>query len=156
MTILSQLFGIVLLRGLAAFLKKSKPWILRKWRKIVSQSSLKTATPDLDLLYLNRSGLSPLGHAVLLKPYEPELRQGTIIIPDNVRQSMHMADQRAVVVAVGPNAWDNEPSHRAKPGDRVLVTKYAGYVTTETQDGQLYRLVNDQDIFCRVDWESPL
>ena len=103
----------------------------------------------------NPSGLMPLGHAVLVRPYIPEIKKtnSMIVIPDQVRQSMQSVDQRAVVIAVGPLAWENEGLARAKPGDKVLVTRFAGYITDQTEDGAEYRLVNDRDIFCRIDWE---
>ncbi len=101
----------------------------------------------------NTSGLSPLGHAVLVEPYEPEIRAGAIYIPENVAQGMQQVDQRVTVIAVGPTAWQDEPSPRAGPGDKVLVTKYAGWVAGKgvTADGKTYRMVNDRDIFCRID-----
>lgn len=99
----------------------------------------------------NQSGLHPLGLAVLIKPYEPEIRHGTIVIPDHVKAGMAQVEQRAIVVAVGPAAWMDEPEARAKVGDAVLVTKYAGYLATGPLDQQQYRLVNDRDIFCRIE-----
>lgn len=103
----------------------------------------------------NSSGLIPLGHAVLVRPYEPERHAGMIQIPEQVRLNMQAVDQRAVVVAVGPEAWKGQAAW-AKPGDRVLVTKHAGYIAGEgqTQDKQTYRLVQDRDIFCRIDWSE--
>lgn len=100
----------------------------------------------------NPSGLSPLGHAVLVRTYEPEVRSGLIQIPDHVKANMQSVEQRCVVLAVGPECWKEESAPRAVPGDRVLVTRYAGFVTNQTKDGQSYRLVNDRDIFCRIDW----
>ena len=102
----------------------------------------------------NTSGLVPLGFAVLVKPYTPEIKKGIIEIPKSVQQSQQAMDQRAIVIAVGPLAWRGEEA-RAKPGDRVLVTKFAGYIAGEgqTADKQEYRVVNDRDIFCRIDWE---
>jgi co-chaperonin GroES (HSP10) len=99
---------------------------------------------------LNTSGLEPRGVAVLIEPYEPELKQGAIVIPDSVRASMTMVDNRAVVIAVGPNAWCDEPTPRARPGERVLVTKFAGFLAVGPKDGKQYRLVNDRDIFCAL------
>lgn len=104
----------------------------------------------------NESGLTPLGHAVLVRTYEPEVSKSLIEIPKAVQMSMQSMDQRAEVIAVGPNAWDSEPAHRAKPGDKVLITKFAGFVAGETmtKDGKTYRLINDRDIFCRIDWKE--
>jgi co-chaperonin GroES (HSP10) len=61
-----------------------------------------------------------------------------------------MVDNRAVVVAVGESAWHDEPQPRAKVGDKVLVTKFAGFMAKGPADGEMYRLVNDRDIFCAI------
>lgn len=102
----------------------------------------------------NESGLAPLGVAVLIKLYEPERRGAKIVLPDSVQGRLSMVDNRAVVVAVGPSAWHDEPSPRAKVGDRVLVTKFAGFMAKGPADGILYRLVNDRDIFCAITHEE--
>lgn len=102
----------------------------------------------------NRSGLKPLGVAVLIKAYEPERKGGQIVLPDNVAGRLAMVDNRAVVVEVGPSAWHDEPAPRAKAGDRVLVTKFAGFMAKGPADGEQYRLVNDRDIFCAITHEE--
>lgn len=99
----------------------------------------------------NTSGLTPLGRAVLIEPFEPEIRQGLIELPASVKAQMTMLEQRAVVVEAGECAWDDEKSPRAKPGDVVIVTKFAGYIAQGPADGKQYRLVNDRDIFARID-----
>ena len=106
------------------------------------------------LLVDNASGLHPRGRAVLVKPYEPEkLGTGLIELPDSVKQSQHLVNQRAVVIEVGPAAWQDEPQKRASPGEKVLFTRYAGFMAAGdvTKDGQIYRLVNDNDIFCVIE-----
>lgn len=119
---------------------------------------------------INKSGLKPLGVAVLIKSYEPERVGGMIAIPDNVAGRMAMVDQRAIVVEAGEAAWKDEgywkpflylfrrwvSKPRAKVGDKVLVTKFAGFMAGAgiTQDGEQYRLVNDRDIFTQITWED--
>jgi co-chaperonin GroES (HSP10) len=103
----------------------------------------------------NNSGLEPCGHAVLIKAYEPERRGGKIMIPEAVQSRLAMVDSRAVVVAVGSDAWSEDTGPRAKVGDRVLVTGYAGFTAKGPADGQMYRLVNDRDIFCKITNEDP-
>jgi len=99
----------------------------------------------------NASGLEPTGWAVLLRPYEPEMRtKGGILIPENSKQRIEVADQRAVVIAIGPEAWSDEKRPRAAIGDRVLIGKYAGMFCTGPGDGKQYRIVNDKDIFCKI------
>jgi co-chaperonin GroES (HSP10) len=101
---------------------------------------------------INKSGLYPKGHAVLVQAYEPEVKalSTTLFIPDSVRQSFSVLENRVVVVAIGSAAWDDEASPRAAVGDTVFVTKHAGFVATGA-DGEMYRLVNDRDIFCVID-----
>lgn len=102
----------------------------------------------------NQSGLAPVGVAVLIKAYEPERRGALLVLPEHVQGKMSMVDSRALVVAVGPSAWHDEPTPRAKVGDRVLVTKFAGFMAKGPRDGELYRLVNDRDIFCTITHEE--
>lgn len=102
----------------------------------------------------NNSGLAPRGVAVLIKPYEPERRGAQIVIPENVQGRMAMVDSRAIVVAIGPSAWHDEPTPRAAVGDKVLVSKFSGFMAKGPKDGEVYRLVNDRDIFCAITHEE--
>lgn len=102
----------------------------------------------------NKSGLKPVGRAVLVKPYEPEKKVGLIVIPDAVQERTQMLEQRAVVIAVGESAWHDEPIPRAKVGDKVLVAKFAGAMAIGTLDEQKYRFVNDRDIFAVITGEK--
>lgn len=103
---------------------------------------------------VNKSGLHPQGHAVLLMPYEPEVKiwSDTLIIPDTVRESMKVLENRQIVVEIGAAAWYDEPRPRAAVGDVVMITKYSGSVATGA-DGKLYRMVNGREIFCKLDKE---
>lgn len=95
----------------------------------------------------NQSGLSPRGRAVLVKPYEPEIKKGLIAIPDNVQERNQMVEQRAVVIEVGPEAWVDERQPRAEVGDKVLISKFAGHMAIGPADGERYRFINERDIF---------
>lgn len=105
-------------------------------------------------MYQNNSGLQPLGRAVLVKMYEPEKKAGIIAIPDHIKERQSVMEDRAEVIAIGSECWADESQPRAAAGDKVIVTKMAGYVAKGTADGELYRLVNDRDIFCRIEKES--
>ncbi len=100
----------------------------------------------------NTSGVHPLGHAVLLKTYE--MKTGRIELPESVRDRLVMAEQRATVVEVGPCAWEEEIRNghppRALPGEKVMFSKYAGFAVPG-DDGTTYRVVNDRDIFMKVE-----
>ncbi len=98
----------------------------------------------------NKSGIEPVGVAVLVKPYQPERKKSVIVLPDLVDERAVMLETRAIVIEAGSEAWANESQPRAKPGDKVLISKFAGTLAEGTLDGQLYRLVNDRDIICRI------
>jgi co-chaperonin GroES (HSP10) len=102
---------------------------------------------------VNTSGLLPLGRAVLIRTYEPERRGSLIEVPDFVTERGAAVEVRAVVVAIGPSCWPDETA-RAKPGDKVLITKMAGFVAKGTKDGKVYRFINDRDIFARIEEEN--
>lgn len=102
----------------------------------------------------NKSGLRPVGMAVLVEPYEPERASSTVIaIPQSARERMTMAEQRAVVIEIGPEAWKGESQPRAAVGDKVMISAYAGMLTIGPKDGKQYRVVNCRDIFLRIEDE---
>jgi len=104
---------------------------------------------------VNMSGLKPLGRAVLIRTYEVEkVTKGGIVLPSQVSDRDEMAETRATVIEVGSCCWDDEPTPRCKPGDRVLFAKYAGKVCKGTLDDVTYRVVNDRDIYLAITGEK--
>jgi co-chaperonin GroES (HSP10) len=98
----------------------------------------------------NTSGLKPVGHAVLVEPYTPEVKASLIAIPEEVMRNQRIHDLRAILVEAGPMAWVGEGRPRALPGQKVMVGKFAGVLVTGTADGKPYRMINDNDIFCII------
>jgi len=96
----------------------------------------------------NPSGINPLDLRVLVKPDVVPEKIGSIIIADTEKERRQMAECRALLVAVGENAFAEIVGPRPEPGQRVLIAKYAGIVT-KGDDGEEYRLCNDADI-CAV------
>jgi co-chaperonin GroES (HSP10) len=90
---------------------------------------------------------------VLVKYYTPERKESLIFIPETVRKGEVLLEQRAVVVEIGPHCWPNEPA-RAKPGDRVMIAGFTGQALKGPADGELYRMVNDLDIFAKITHEE--
>jgi len=103
---------------------------------------------------INKSGLKPKGRAVLVAPYEPQKLSSIIAVPETAADRLRLLEQRAVVIEVGPYCWQDEPEPRARPGDRVLVSGFAGFSATGTADGKPYRFVNDKDIFAQIEVEN--
>lgn len=114
---------------------------------VKQQLELKAAPPKV----LNPSGLHPAGLAVLVEPYEPEIKRSQLVMPDNVKERTAMVEIRARVIEVGPEAWRDERQPRAAPGDIVFITRYAGILAKGIRDGKWYRLINDADVFCKCD-----
>ena len=102
---------------------------------------------------VNNSGLKPLGRAVLVEHYEPERKDALIMMPDQVMDRNLMVEQRAIVLEIGLSAWSDEPA-RAQVGDKVLISRLAGYMAVGPADGKRYRLVNDRDIFAAITSEA--
>lgn len=99
----------------------------------------------------NPSGLRPLGVAVLVKPYEPEINKSVLVMPETVKERTASVETRAVIVAIGPEAWKDESAPRARLGDKVLISRFAGVMAIGVKDGERYRVVNDRDIFCGLE-----
>ncbi len=97
----------------------------------------------------NNSGIIPVGRALLLKMDGVEQAGGVIEVPEHVKRQSNLLQDRGFVIQVGETCWHDEPAPRAKVGDYVIVTKMAGYIAVGT-DGELYRLVNDRDLFARL------
>ena len=95
----------------------------------------------------NTAGWNPVGRAILVKPIELEQRakDSLIVLPDSVSDRTRLAEDRAVVIAVGPDAWQGQ-SIRAQPGDTVIMVKFCGYIL-KGDDGEFYRFINERDIF---------
>lgn len=102
----------------------------------------------------NPSGVRPLGFSVLVEPYEPEIKSSVLVIPDTVGDRTKMNETRAIVIDVGPCAWMEEPEPRAKPGDKVLISRFAGVLVQGTADKKWYRMINDRDIYCQIEVEE--
>lgn len=105
-------------------------------------------------VFENTSGLVPVGVAVLVEAYEPEIKKSMIAIPETVAERTKIAETRAIVRAIGPYAWNEEPEPRAKIGDKVMIARFAGIAIKGPLDGKDYRIINDRDIFCRIEGEK--
>lgn len=118
--------------------------------------SLDGATVITGEAFRNTSGLKAVGVAVLVEPYEPEIKRSVIVIPDTVGDRTKMAETRAIVVDIGSSAWHDEPRPRAAVGDKVLISRYTGILVRGTADGKYYRMVNDRDIYCQIEKEEQV
>lgn len=119
-----------------------------------------------------KTGIFPSGNRIVVKPDDvEEVTEGGIVIPSKVKEDHQHAQSTGILVAVGPDAfchttatterlidgnWKvvervrtgySEPF--AEVGDRVAFAKYGGLIV-EGEDGESYRILNDEDLTARV------
>jgi len=79
----------------------------------------------------------------------PELTESLMQIPDNVMALELMREMRGTVIELGEDAYKGV-SARCKPGDNVLISKFCGVIVKGPLDGKFYRIINAEDVFCRL------
>ncbi len=107
----------------------------------------------------NTSGLIPLTRRVLVLRDAPKEKEGSIILPDSVRDKEKWATVDGTLIAAGPLAWA-EDRHDAtlygvdhgipEVGARVKVGKYSGD-NHIGKDGLEYTIMNDTDVIARIE-----
>jgi len=96
--------------------------------------------------YINLSGIRPVEYKVLVLIDETEkVTKGGIILTHDHKERADMAQVKGTLIAVGGNAFQDWQGEVPKPGDRVMIAKYAGLVA-EGNEGRMYRLASDKDI----------
>jgi chaperonin GroES len=104
----------------------------------------------------NLSGIYPVGYRVLVKPDPIEQKTaGGIVIPDSLKEGHDRAQATGQVIALGEFAFKEWPRHWASVGDRVLFAKYGG-IHMIGEDGESYRLLNDEQITAKISDELNL
>ena len=99
---------------------------------------------------VNKSGVLPAGHRILVKPLKVEqtTESGIVIATEVQMDRERLAQIKGRVIEIGPTAYMDQPEAWCSVGQLVTFGKYSGliYKGTETLDGEEYRLVNDLDI----------
>lgn len=97
--------------------------------------------------------IKPTGHHVLIELEEIEekfSKQSKIIMPDKTKDREQAGAQYAVVLAIGPEAWDNKATVWAEVGDRVITPRYPGAQFDFNEDYRRQRIVNDDEIIAVI------
>lgn len=106
--------------------------------------------------FVNESGIKPFGFTVLVQI--PEIKQGVVIIPDEVRQREERGQQEGVFVEAGDVAFTFEDfpddAVMPKPGDRIMFTRYPSRAIKGV-DGREYFILNDKDILAMFSDDVP-
>lgn len=98
---------------------------------------------------IEESGLDPAGRAVLCRPFMPEITGSAINLPEHVMALELMREMRGTVMWLGEDAYKGV-SARCKVGDNVLISKFCGVIVKGPLNGKFYRIINDEDVFCRL------
>ena len=121
---------------------------------------------------MNETGIDPSGNRVVVKPDDVETKtEGGIVIPASIADGYQNAQSTGVLIAAGPDAWQHltKKTYRlidgtmrlvelektgysepfAEVGDRVAFAKFGG-LKVEGEDGNEYRILNDEDITAKV------
>jgi len=88
--------------------------------------------------------IRPINRKVLIKRIEEDVKKGSIIIPDTVKEK----PQKGQVIEVAQVKKDDDPI-QVKKGDKILFGKYAG---TEIEiDNEEYLLMSEEDILAVIE-----
>lgn len=92
--------------------------------------------------------IKPLGDRIVIKMLENEEKtQGGLVLPDSAKEKPQVAE----VTAVGPGGVvdGKDVVMELVPGDRVLISKYAG--TEVKVDGVDYTILRQSDVLAIVE-----
>ena len=100
----------------------------------------------------NSSGITPVGHRVLILPEQIEETSsgGIVLMTASQKDREALAQMYGLVVAMGTTCFADQPSAWCQVGDRVSFAKYSGLLYTGL-DEQEYRVINDLDIVAIVE-----
>lgn len=95
--------------------------------------------------------LQPTLFRILVRmPEKVEQTQGGVYMPQQTVERDHTASIIGRVVALGPDAYDDEKKFPSGPachlGDWVLFRSYAGTPFVWEKDGADYRVINDDSV----------
>jgi co-chaperonin GroES (HSP10) len=89
-----------------------------------------------------------------LRAFELADKQSRLHLPDAVTMNSAACERQGIVVAIGADCWNGEREHpRAKVGDKVMVTQYAGGVI-KGADGFIYKMIPDHSIYAVLETEN--
>lgn len=107
--------------------------------------------------------IEALGHRVLIKPQKIEdvdktfakARQVGIVILDQAERKEQTAVDKGVVVQIGSTAFkDFGGDPWVKEGDLVCYAKYGGKFITDPVGGEVYVVLNDEDLIAKITGET--
>ena len=100
----------------------------------------------------NSSGITPVGHRVLVLPEQVDevTESGIVLMTASQKEREALAQMYGLVVAMGNTCYNDQPAPWCKVGDRVSFAKYSGLLYTGLDEKE-YRVINDLDIVATVE-----
>lgn len=100
--------------------------------------------------YTNPTDIYPKGHRllVMMDPVAETEKGGVIVKPTELIRREEMAQTDGTLVACGPFAWGDMPMPQAQPGQRVVISKYAGILREHNETK--YRIIEDIEITATI------
>ncbi len=104
----------------------------------------------------------PVGYRILIKlknPSKEEMSKGGVIISakygDEYARNKY-ASEEAYVIDVSELAFYGKGDGRpwCKVGDLIRFSRYAGQDMLDIEEGQIYRIINDDDVHCVMTGEE--
>lgn len=87
----------------------------------------------------------PSGNKILvLMDKVDKYSAGGIALPEVTTERGEMAQMEGTVVAMGPQAYNDQQTQWVAVGDRVKITKFGGWLHSE--GGDKYRVIQDLDV----------
>lgn len=106
-------------------------------------------------------GWEPVTENVVVLPDKPEIKTGSIIIPDDYQDKAARAAESGILCACGPDAfiWNSDRTRRLegdkpKPGCRVVFNRYSG-IRMVGDDGQTYYVMADSSVKASRPLDTP-
>lgn len=109
------------------------------------------------MIYMNKSGIHPKGHRLLIKPLEIQEKtaSGIIVTTASNKEREDMSNTTGEVIEVGLGCWLDTEGPWCTAGDRIVFAKYAGLLYLG-KDGVKYRIINQDNVVATLDGDVKL
>jgi len=100
--------------------------------------------------------MEPIGYRVIIKVEHSEFlkkaSKGRIVLTEETKEQETAAQQEAIIVALGPQAFrgSDYDGTEIKVGDKVLTTRYSGEGRDDVEEGYIVKVINDEDVLCKL------
>ncbi len=95
---------------------------------------------------INDTGIEPVEFKCVVRlDSKDKISAGGVHLPQLTQDRDQMSATTGTLLACGGNAFEDWNGRKPAPGDRIMVSKYAG-ITREADPTDLVRVMNDKEI----------